>query len=150
MKVYTASSWRNPRYAYVVQQIKDAGFEVYDFQNPWDKGAAFNWDQIDPDWQKWTMEQFINALEHPIAKRGFDSDFAGMEWADVCVLILPCGRSAHMEAGYFAGKGKPIHILLDGERPELTYSLGICHSELPHLIVSLKAAPATADKEGSK
>jgi hypothetical protein len=29
-----------------------------------------------------------------------------MEACDVCVLVLPCGRSAHTEAGWFAGKGK--------------------------------------------
>lgn len=44
----------------------------------------------------------------------------GMEWADVCVLVLPCGRSAHLEAGWFAGKGKPVFVLTqDGEEPEL-------------------------------
>ena len=137
LKVYTASSWRNPRYGEVVKEIKAQGFDVYDFQNPWDKGATFNWGQIDHNWEKWSMEDFVRALRDPIARRGFDSDFAGMKWADVCVLILPCGRSAHMEAGYFAGKGKPVHILLDGERPELTYSLGKCWTNTKALIGGL-------------
>ena len=134
LKIYTASSWRNSRYPEVVRAIKEAGFEVYDFQNPWDKGAAFNWSQIDSNWESWTIEQFIGALKHPLARRGFASDKAGMDWADICVLILPSGKSSHIEAGYFAGQGKPVHILLDGTRPELTYSIGICHPTIESLI----------------
>lgn len=42
--------------------------------------------------------------------------------ADCCVLLLPCGRSAHFEAGYFWGAGKPVHILLaERNEPELMY-----------------------------
>ena len=48
------------------------------------------------------------------------SDFRAMEWADTCVLVLPCGRSAHLEAGWFAGRGKRLIIFTkDGEEPEL-------------------------------
>ena len=44
---------------------------------------------IDPDWQNWTTKQYQEALNHPIAQKGFDSDFNGMQWADVCVMVLP-------------------------------------------------------------
>jgi nucleoside 2-deoxyribosyltransferase len=44
--------------------------------------------------------------------------------ADVTVLVLPCGRSAHLEAGYTAGQGKPVVILLDQTfEPELMYKM---------------------------
>ena len=60
------------------------------------------------------------ALSTPIANDGYRSDMDGMEWADACVLVLPCGRSAHLEAGWFAGQGKPVFVLTqDGEEPEL-------------------------------
>lgn len=36
--------------------------------------------------------------------------------------LLPSGRSAHIEAGYFVGARKPLHILLTTEQePELMY-----------------------------
>ncbi|MDT9694044.1 hypothetical protein Q5762_38105, partial [Streptomyces sp. P9(2023)] len=36
------------------------------------------------------------------------------------VMLLPSGRSAHLEAGWFAGKGKRVIIVTrDGEEPEL-------------------------------
>ena len=142
-KIYTASSWRNVRYPKVVRRIKNEGFQVYDFQNPWDFGAAFNWYQVDASWtggadMAVSAASFVRGIEHPVAKRGFSSDFSGMKWADIGVLILPCGKSAHMEAGWFVGAGKPLHILLeDPLRPELTYSLAKCHETIDSLIAAL-------------
>jgi hypothetical protein len=38
------------------------------------------------------------------------------------VLVLPCGRSAHLEAGWAKGAGKRLVILLDEQNePELMY-----------------------------
>ena len=31
-----------------------------------------------------------------------------MQEADFCVLLLPCGRSAHSEAGWMKGNGKKV------------------------------------------
>ena len=33
-----------------------------------------------------------------------------MEACDACVLVLPCGRSAHLEAGWCCGKGKLVYV----------------------------------------
>lgn len=47
-----------------------------------------------------------------------------MKWADVGILLMPAGRSAHMEAGYFVAAGKPLLILLaDGCEPELMWKM---------------------------
>lgn len=47
-----------------------------------------------------------------------------MEWADTCVLVLPCGRSAHTEAGWFAGRGcKTIAYIPEMQEAELMYKL---------------------------
>lgn len=44
--------------------------------------------------------------------------------ASTCVLVLPCGRSAHTEAGWFAGRGlKTIVYMLGKQEPELMYKL---------------------------
>ena len=54
----------------------------------------------------------------------FKADLDAMLWADVCVLVLPCGRSAHTEAGWFAGKGlKTIVYMPEKQEPELMYKL---------------------------
>jgi len=55
-----------------------------------------------------------------------------MRKADVCVLLLPSGRSAHLEAGYFVGAGKHLFVLLadSAQEPELMYKMApyVVHS----------------------
>lgn len=121
-KIYLASSWRNPDQPHVLAALRGAGHEVYDFRNP--PGGipnGFSWSAIDPDWQQWSARTCReNLTRSPLAKRGFESDFSGMKWADVGVLLLPCGRSAHLELGWMAGAGKRTIILTkDGQEPEL-------------------------------
>lgn len=123
MKIYVASSWRNYRQPNVCAALRNYGHEVYDFRNPEDGDNGFHWSEIDPDWQKWTPEQYRSNLSHPIAKNGYRKDFKAMLWADTCVLVMPCGRSAHLEAGYFVGANKKLIILIDDGEPELMYKL---------------------------
>jgi hypothetical protein len=144
VRIYVASSWRNARQPSVVTALRDAGHEVYDFRNPRPGDVGFAWAQIDPNWQAWSPEAFRAALSDPIASDGFRSDFDAMKWADACVLVMPCGRSAHLEAGYFVGAGKPLVILLSDGEPELMYSMAtaICTSE-GEVLDSLSFAQAT-------
>lgn len=122
LKIYLASSWRNISQGDMVRTLRLAGHEVYDFKNPRPGDNGFGWREVDPDWQRWTPSVFREGLTHPVACAGFKSDFDAMKWADACVLLLPCGRSAHIEAGYFVGANKPLYIVLapDNE-PELMY-----------------------------
>jgi nucleoside 2-deoxyribosyltransferase len=96
---------------------------VYDFKNPFHGHKGFAWSNCDPNWQAHSPEQFRSMLDHPIAVAGFKSDWDAMVWADAGVLVMPCGRSAHIEAGYFVGAGKPLIILLAEGEPELMYKM---------------------------
>ena len=49
-KIYVASSWRNDNQPEVVEKLKDAGHEVYDFRHPSVDNNGFGWSEIDPDW----------------------------------------------------------------------------------------------------
>lgn len=118
--VYLASSWRNSMQPAVSSILKAAGVDHYDFRNPAPGVTGFAWSEIDPDWKNWTAEQYIKALDDPIAQEGYRRDFEAMQKADTFVLILPCGRSAHLELGWAVGAGKRTAILTqDGEEPEL-------------------------------
>lgn len=123
-RIYVASSWRNPWQPEVVARLRSAGHEVYDFRNPVDNPGGFRWSDIDDKWLDWSASEYIAQLGHPVAERGFKADFDAMRWADVCVLVLPCGRSAHTEAGWFAGCGKKTIVYLpEKQEPELMYKL---------------------------
>jgi hypothetical protein len=103
-----------------VASLRALGFEVYDFHNPVPGNNGFSWRDISPDWSNWTPSQWREALSHPIAQAGYRLDRGGMDWADCCVLLLPSGRSAHMEAAFMAAQGKPVFTLaLEKVEPDL-------------------------------
>ena len=123
-KIYVASSWRNPYYPEVVTRLLEAGHQVYDFRNPPHGGAGFHWTDVDENAPNWTFEQFAEGLSHPLAEKQFKADLDALEWADTCILVLPCGRSAHTEAGWMAGKGKRVIVYIpEMVEPELMYKL---------------------------
>ena len=157
MNIYVASSWRNSHQPGVVHQLRELGCEVYDFRNP-PQRSGFGWEALAEDWQDWTVPQFIAHLDHPVAQQGFDSDFTAMQAADALVLVLPCGRSAHLEAGWAVGAGTPTAILiLDPMEPELMYRMAdtIVHNQdalaawVTHIQSRLSAAARAPAKENT-
>jgi len=143
MKVYVASSWRNERQPAVVQAIRAAGHQVYDFRNPngddLEPDQGFHWSDIDPEWQSWSPSQFVGALGHPLALAGYERDYRALESADAVVLVMPCGRSAHLELGFGIGMGKLSVILLSDGEPELMYKM------VPNLVTSVEEAIIALD-----
>lgn len=119
-RIYYASSWRNKHQPFEVQLLRHYGHEVYDFRNPDHGMGGFHWS--DQNWKDWTPREYReHLLQHSTASQGFMSDFRAMRWSDTCVLRLPSGRSAHLEAGWMSGAGKRTIICLDEEgfKPEL-------------------------------
>ena len=124
MKVYVASSWRNTIQPEVVRLLRSSGFEVYDFKDPANDKDAFRWSDLGIERpEDWSPERCIEFLSHPRAEEGFRQDFDAMRWADACVLVLPAGRSANLEAGWFVGSGKPLVVLKDYGNPDLMYKM---------------------------
>ena len=123
-KIYVASSWRNIYYESVVKRLCEAGHEVYDFRNPPHGGNGFHWTDVDENAPNWTFDEYALGLHHPLAERQFKADLDALRWADTCVLVLPCGRSAHTEAGWMAGAGKRVIAYIpEMVEPELMYKL---------------------------
>jgi hypothetical protein len=118
-RIYVASSWRNRIQQDVVRALREAGHEVYDSRNPEPGNYGFQWSAIDPNWQQWTPEQYRHALQHPTAEAGYALDFGAMQWSNTGVLVLPCGASAHWEAGWLIGSGRELYVLLAPGEPEL-------------------------------
>lgn len=122
--IYLASSWRNTYQPAMVKILRDAGHEVYDFRHPVSCNSGFHWSDIDRAWKSWTTEEYVKGLEHPLALAGFGVDMGALRKCDTCVLLLPCGRSAHLEAGWAAGKGKRVLVYIpktEAPEPELMY-----------------------------
>lgn len=144
MRIYVASSWRNPHFEQVVACLLSCGHLVWNWKNPPTGGDGFRWqDAGQPHYghgDALSAAAINETLNHPVALRGFASDLCGMNWCDVGVLLYPSGRSAHLEAGWLAGRGKTVHsLMLDPTEPDLMVHLlngKICGSiaELLHAL----------------
>lgn len=123
MRIYLASSWRNVYQSNVLASLREAGHEVYDFKNPGPGNNGFGWKQCDPGLQDdLTVSRLRSVLAHPVAVAGFNHDFRAMQWAEVCVLLLPSGMSAHLEAGWMSGSGRRVVVCApEVRKPELMY-----------------------------
>lgn len=132
--VYVASSWRNPMQQMVVETLRAASIDCYDFRAP-EGGTGFSWREVKTsmesipagfigakgsDWEE--RDEYLRMIAHPRAVEGFEADFAAMNKADTFVMVLPCGKSAHLELGWAIGAGKRTAILLENPvEPELMY-----------------------------
>jgi len=114
MKIYVASSWRCKYQPEAVQKLRALGHEVYDFRGPgtgWGETGSdggFHWSEVDPEWQSWpaNIRRYLDGLDHPRAIEGFNRDMDALRKADACILVNPCGQSAHAELGWASGAGK--------------------------------------------
>ena len=135
--VYVASSWRNPIHTAVCATLRSVGIPHYDFRNP-PNGTGFSWKEVRPgyngdihntetrvkgaDYE--LVPTYLEMITHERAVEGFNADFAAMERADAFVMVLPCGKSAHLELGWAIGQGKYTAVLLeDPVEPELMYRM---------------------------
>lgn len=119
MRIYVASSWRNKHQPNVVATLIALGHDVYDF-----RVEGFSWSQIPGtrDWTEWTVEENIHALTTVQALAGFNRDQSNLEGCDLCVMVLPCGKSSHLELGHAVGHGKKTIIYMpEKQEPELMY-----------------------------
>lgn len=115
LKIYVASSWRNAYYDDVLEALHGSGHSVWNWRKPLSGGNRFKWqDTGKSDYQhgdKIPIVEWRSMLRHQIAQAGFAADLTGMNWCDVGVLLHPCGKSAYLEAGWLAGRGKKVHVI---------------------------------------
>lgn len=129
-RVYVASSWRNPVHIAVCASLKAAGIDHYDFKNPEDGVEGFHWGEVGmASYVRSTnnavpVDEYLAGIVHPIAEEGFARDFGAMQECDACVLVLPAGRSANLELGWFVGQGKRTAVLCEDPMvPDLMYKM---------------------------
>lgn len=122
--IYLASSWKNAHHTQALEQLRAWGQNVYDFKNPAEGIGGFGWRQITDTPKPWPLDALDEVLKDRIAQTGFAHDFRAMQECRACVLLLPSGKSAHLEAGWFVGMGRPVVVWGfpgDLHEPELMY-----------------------------
>ena len=120
-KLYLIGSLRNPAVPFVAESIRDLGFDVFDDWFAAGKIADDSW----RDYETARSRSYAEALRGYAARHVFDFDMEHLNASDAAVLLLPAGKSGHLELGYILGQGKPGYVLFDAvpERWDVLYQL---------------------------
>ena len=147
MKIYVASSWKNPRHRVIVNALRDRGAWVYDYResNDW-----FHWEDLDPNYERWEPAVYLSALTTTDASEAFWRDMSALAEADAVVGLDPLGVSSALELGWAVGHGRPVVLLVgDVVKPELMAKMipfRVC--QLEDLIITLESLVGQAGPVG--
>jgi len=125
MKIYLASSWKNQGTVLDVSNALELrGFEVDAFCRSTGQRYSFHWSELVDSEDALKDYDVIDMLADPRTQQAFKEDKKWLDWSDCVVMILPCGRSSHMEAGYAKGQGKLLYIVGDMPKGEFDVMYG--------------------------
>jgi hypothetical protein len=118
--VYIIGSLRNPEIPKIGNALRDIGLDVFD---DWHGGGP----EADDKWQEYEGirgRSYKEALRGYAAQQVFNFDKLHLDRVDGVVMVMPAGRSGHLEFGYARGLGKPGYILFDKvpERYDVMYN----------------------------
>ena len=119
MKYFIASRWRNRAILDpLVERIRAAGHDVYYFV---EKTVTKHARDLNPEDYMREYEAIKNWREDPYYREIYEQDLKGLRESDTLLLVLPAGKSAHMEAGIAHGMGKPTILVGPVEETESLY-----------------------------
>jgi hypothetical protein len=135
--IYLIGSLRNPNIPVIANRLREEGFEVFD---DWYASGP----EADKYWREYELGRgrlLPEALKGHVANHVYGFDIDHLHQADAVVLVMPAGKSAHMELGYARGRGQAGYVLLedDPDRYDFMYKMvsGLFFS-LDELIKELK------------
>lgn len=140
--IYIIGALRNARIPFVAKELEEAtGYEVFaDWFSPGPDADDFLRDYVRTRMPEAGIKDI---LATHAAKHVFEFDKYHLDRSDAAVLVMPGGKSAHLELGYVRGCGKPGFVLFDQEpeRVDVMYQFasGVATS-VPELVTLLKEA----------
>jgi len=107
LRIYLASSWKNEKIVNNLAKIlRGNGYVVDAFTDTSTGRFVFHFSEIGPI----DKLQAISFLKDSRSQKAFQEDKKWLNWCDCCILLLPAGKSTHLEAGYAKGCGKKLVI----------------------------------------
>ena len=109
--IYVMGSLRNPLIPEIGNRLRKEGHTA--FEDWWGAGKI-----ADDSWQAYENmrgRSYKEALKGIAANHIFKLDKEHLDKSDSGVLVMPAGKSAHLELGYLIGQGKPGYVLFDKE-----------------------------------
>jgi hypothetical protein len=112
-QIYLIGSLRNPAIPELANRLRAAGYSVFD-----------DWHYVGPnaddEWKAHEQNRgrtFKEAIAGAAAENTFAFDHRHINASSIGVLVHPAGKSAHLELGYMAGKGK-LTVIYFPEEPD--------------------------------
>lgn len=125
---FVASRYRNkPEVLRLVHALREKGKSVYSFIESEASLKHVGSVEADAEEQMKQYEAKENWREDPAIREIFESDMNALRSSDVLVVLLPAGKSVHVEAGAAYGMNKKC--ILIGEQKE-TESLYLIFNEM--------------------
>ena len=109
--IYVVGSLRNPTIPEIGNALEAIGWEAF---TDWHSAGP----EADDYWQKHERARGRNyreALRGYHANHVFDFDTHHLNRAHAGLLVLPAGKSCHLELGYLRGQKKPVYALFQEE-----------------------------------
>ena len=139
--IYLIGSLRNKEIPILANYLRVQGLNIFD---DWHAAGP----EADDYWQYYEQSRgrsYGEALKAPHAVDVFNFDRRHLLMSDAAVLVMPAGKSAHLELGWVAGRGTPTFVYFpDGEpeRYDVMYQFAdAVVFDLDSLVAELKKAP---------
>lgn len=143
--IYTIGSLRNPEVRVVANAIRETGQEVFD---DWHCAG----ERADDDWREYEKargKNYLDALNSHAAQHTFNYDKHHLQRADLVVMVMPAGKSCHLEFGWAVGRGTLGYIYFPEEPERWDVMHSFAHRiflSLDELIKDIKDAPPIANR----
>ncbi len=112
-QIYIIGSLRNEKIPHIAKALRKLGFKVFD---DWFSPGP----EADEFWRKYEKVRgstYKEALRNFAATHVYEFDKHHIDESQIGVLIMPAGKSGHLELGYMIGQGKPCFVFFE-EEPE--------------------------------
>jgi hypothetical protein len=109
--IYIIGALRNPEIPKFANELAALGFEAF---ADW-YSAGPDADDFLRDYSKARGLNYKQTLQSYAARHIFEFDKFHIDRCDAAVMLMPAGKSGHLELGYAVGSGKLGYVLFDKE-----------------------------------
>ncbi len=143
IRVYLIGSLRNREVVQAIAaELRSAGYEVFD---DWLAPGP----EADDKWKEYEEARghtYEEALQGWAATQVFEFDHYHIHRSDIGILVMPCGKSGHLELGYMLGIGKRAYVLMDKpDRWDVMYQFATNVFFTPEALIA--GLPYATDRE---
>ena len=117
---YVIGALANKQIAQFSNALEAEGYEAFsDWKSPGPEADSFL-----REYSKERGRSYKQILKSYAAQNTYNFDKTHLDRTDAAVLLMPAGRSCHLEIGYTIGRGKPGFIIFDSEpeRVDIMYN----------------------------